>query len=55
MPTEPLVWQVAAYFTKLLREDGDRLGYTCMCTFVMSPSIMFVRMYDSIVHVCMNV
>lgn len=24
VPTEPLVWQVAAYFTKLLREQGDR-------------------------------
>jgi hypothetical protein len=24
VPTEPLVWQVAAYFTKLLREEGDQ-------------------------------
>eukprot|EP00600_Ochromonadales_sp_CCMP1393_P002111 CAMPEP_0174983034 /NCGR_PEP_ID=MMETSP0004_2-20121128/16887_1 /TAXON_ID=420556 /ORGANISM="Ochromonas sp., Strain CCMP1393" /LENGTH=1782 /DNA_ID=CAMNT_0016235177 /DNA_START=1 /DNA_END=5349 /DNA_ORIENTATION=+ len=23
VPTEPLVWQVAAYFTKLLRKEGD--------------------------------
>jgi len=23
VPTEPLVWQVAAYFTKLLRNEGD--------------------------------
>ena len=23
VPSEPLVWQVAAYFTKLLREEGD--------------------------------
>jgi hypothetical protein len=24
VPTEPLVWQVAAYFTKLMKEEGDR-------------------------------
>eukprot|EP00598_Pedospumella_elongata_P005679 CAMPEP_0184977194 /NCGR_PEP_ID=MMETSP1098-20130426/7922_1 /TAXON_ID=89044 /ORGANISM="Spumella elongata, Strain CCAP 955/1" /LENGTH=1647 /DNA_ID=CAMNT_0027500153 /DNA_START=145 /DNA_END=5088 /DNA_ORIENTATION=- len=24
VPTEPLVWQVAAYFTKLLRQEGDQ-------------------------------
>jgi len=23
VPSEPLVWQVASYFSKLLREEGD--------------------------------
>lgn len=32
VPTEPLVWQVAAYFTKLLREEGDRKTKVALIT-----------------------
>lgn len=32
VPTEPLVWQVAAYFTKLLRETGDQTSKIALVT-----------------------
>jgi len=36
VPTEPLVWQVAAYFTKLLREEGDRESKVAIVTDQMT-------------------
>lgn len=40
VPTEPLVWQVAAYFTKMLREEGDRATRVAIVTdpLVFSPA-----------------
>ncbi len=32
VPTEPLVWQVAAYFTKLMKEEGDRQTRVALVT-----------------------
>lgn len=43
VPTEPLVWQVAAYFTKLLKEEGDRTSRVGFVTEQISfnPKIGF--------------
>eukprot|EP01031_Cornospumella_fuschlensis_P034959 gene34959-42335_t len=43
VPTEPLVWQVAAYFTKLLREVGDRKTPVAIVTdqLVFNPQARF--------------
>jgi hypothetical protein len=32
VPTEPLVWQVSAYFTKLMKEEGDRQTRVALVT-----------------------
>lgn len=32
VPSEPLVWQVAAYFSKLLKEEGDRSTKVALVT-----------------------
>jgi hypothetical protein len=43
VPSEPLVWQVAAYFAKLLREEGDTIGRVGIATNMMTyiPDVKF--------------
>lgn len=36
LPTEPLVWQVAAFFTKLLREEGDKNTRVALVTNMLT-------------------
>jgi superfamily II DNA or RNA helicase len=43
VPSEPLVWQVAAYFAKLLREEGDTVGRVGIATNMLTylPEVKF--------------
>lgn len=51
VPSEPLVWQVAAYFTKMLREEGDRATRVAVVTdpLVFSPAKKFGLMPQIVV------
>eukprot|EP01034_Spumella_vulgaris_P027120 gene27121-33797_t len=51
VPSEPLVWQVAAYFTKLLREEGESETKVCVVTdhFLYYPPRKFDLMPQIVV------
>jgi hypothetical protein len=53
VPSEPLVWQVAAFFSQLLRDEGDVTTKVCLILEIFSFSALLI-LFLSFLNVLLN-